>query len=182
MSKRKSMRQKDDRVPMIDVEPIMTQVYETLKPLDEVALQMEAKWGIEVLPRLVSPELAHRFELARQQLDEAVTSNNPELTAQKASALIRGWQALDAEATAAGHKADPDNIWYVEQEDFAIAIIKSRKDEKAVKEGHQVFHIDEVVRLIAAKYKEVYDAKKYFPGAEVTRVDQPEELNDPIPF
>ena len=182
MKNRKSNRPKDDRVPMFDVEPIKAQTYEALKPLDEVALQMEAKWGIEVLPSLVSPELAQRFELARQQLDEAIRDNNAELAAQKASALIRGWKALDAEATANGHKADPDNVWYVEQDDFAIAIVKSRVDEKAVAEGHRIFHIDEVVRLIAATYKEVYDTKKIFPGAKVETVKKSGDMNDEIPF
>ena len=174
MSKmKKSMRPKhDDRIPLMQTPPREAQCYAALKPLDKVAAEMEAKWGVERLPSLVSPDLAIRFEKARQQLDDAVAADDPELTAQKAAALIRGWQKLDEEATAAGHTAEPDKVWHCEQNDFAIAIVQDHAHGEYAAEGHQVFTIDEVTRLIAAKYREVYDVKKVFPGAEVTQVSQ----------
>ena len=97
---KKSQRPKnDDRIPFMSCLAKRAQCYEALKPLDKVAAELEAKWGIEHLQSLVSPDLAMRFERARQQLDDALETDDPELTAQKAAALIRGWRALDKAAT-----------------------------------------------------------------------------------
>lgn len=187
---KKSMRPKhDDRIPLAQTPPREGQCYAALKPLDKVAAEMESKWGVEHLPSLVSPDLAMKFEKARQQLDDAVAADDPVLTAQKAAALMRGWQKLDAEATANGHPVEPDKVWHCEQDGFAIAIVQHHAHGDYAAEGHQVFTIDEVTRLIAAKYRDVYDAKKVFPGAEVTSVKKKEdkppmdwEKGDELPF
>lgn len=187
---KKSMRPKHDtRTPFFSSPPKQAQCYQALQPLDKVASEMESKWGVERLPSLVSPDLAMKFERARQQLDEAVAADDPELTAQKAAALIRGWRKLDAEATEAGYPVEPDKVWHCEQDDFAIAIVQDHSDGKYAAEGHRVFTIDEVTRLIGAKYREVYSAKTVFPGAEVTSVKNTDpkppmdwEKGDEIPF
>ena len=178
---KKSMRPKhDDRIPMMEAPPRQAQCYQALKPLDKVAAELEAKWGVEQLPSLVSPDLAMKFERARQQLDEAVAADDPVLTAQKAAALIRGWRKLDAEATAAGHPIEPDKVWHCEQGDFAIAIVQDHSHGKYAAEGHRVFTIDEVTRLISAQYKAVYDVKTVFPGSEVTKITQNGEGKPPM--
>ena len=70
---KKSQRPKnDDRIPFMSCLAKRAQCYEALKPLDKVAAELEAKWGIEHLQSLVSPDLAMRFERARQQLDDAI--------------------------------------------------------------------------------------------------------------
>ena len=178
---KKSQRPKhDNRIPFMSSPPRRGQCYEALKPLDKVAAEMEAKWGVEHLQSLVSPDLAMRFERARQQLDDAVAADDPELTAQKANALMRGWQKLDAEATAAGHPVEPDKVWHCEQDGFAIAVVQNHADGKYAAEGHRVFTIDEVTRLIGAKYREVYEVKGMFPGAEVTKVSEIGDGKPPV--
>jgi len=138
----------------------------------------------------VSPDMAMRFERARQQLDDAVAADDPELTAQKAAALIRGWRKLDEEATAAGHQVEPDKVWHCEQDGFAIAVVQNHAHGKYAAEGHRVFTIDEVTRLIASRFRDVYDVKAVFPDAEVVKITEkgdgkPQmdwEKGDEIPF
>ena len=175
---KKSQRPKnDDRIPFMSCPPKRGQCYEALKPLDKVAAELEAKWGVEHLQSLVSPDLAMRFERARQQLDDAIETDDPELTAQKAAALIRGWRALDKAATDAGHTTEPDRVWYCEQDGFAIAIVQHHAEAQHIAEGHRVFTVDEITRLIGARYSEVYHAKTLFPSAEVTDAKNVKEID-----
>jgi hypothetical protein len=178
--KKSQRRKNDDRIPFMPTPPRQGQCYEALKPLDKVAAEMESKWGVEQLTSLVSPDMAMRFERARQQLDDAVAADDPELTAQKAAALIRGWRKLDEEATAAGHPVEPDKVWHCEQDGFAIAVVQNHAHGKYAAEGHRVFTIDEVTRLIASRFKDIYDVKAVFPDSEVVRVTETGEGKTPM--
>ena len=48
------------------------QVDAALAPLDRLAREMEGAWGYRRLQSLASPDLAVKFESARQKLDEAI--------------------------------------------------------------------------------------------------------------
>ena len=71
--------------------------------LDRVAVDLERTWGVNRLPELVAPDLAAKFATAQEQCDEAIRSGDTAAAAGKATALVRGWKALDAAARAAGH-------------------------------------------------------------------------------
>jgi len=70
------------------------QVDAALVPLDRVAREFEGKWGYRRLQSLASPELAVKFEGARQKLDEAIKAQDTDEVAKRAAIMIRGWQAL----------------------------------------------------------------------------------------
>ena len=187
VKKRYSQRPKhDDRMPLEEVPPITSQCFEALKPLDRVVREMEAKWGIEVLPSLVSPKMAARFEMARRHVDDAVRSNDPEAVAKKVAALMRGWLILDTEAEKAGNRPDEDKVWHVEADGWPIAICRTEKDLKGAAEGHRVFTLDEVARLLQAHYRGVLEAKKHFPASKVESVAVDSDFDwskgDEIPF
>lgn len=73
-------------------------IAEALKPLDRLARKMELKWGAGRLPALVEPELASLFGKARDKLNEAIQSNNPDVIVRRVQVMIRGWEKLDAVA------------------------------------------------------------------------------------
>ena len=82
-------------------------VTEALRPLDRVAVEIEGKWGVGRLVRLVTPDMAARFGSAKDKLNDAIRANDGEAVANRAAVLIRGWQALDKAATEAGCEALP---------------------------------------------------------------------------
>jgi hypothetical protein len=67
--------------------------------LDETAHQMEMRWGVDRLIRLVSPETAARFTHWQDKLNAALEHGGGNV-AELASIVERGWKAMDAEATA----------------------------------------------------------------------------------
>lgn len=166
-----------------------------LEPLDKVASEAEAGWGVGALERLVTPETAARFGSARKKLEDAVEAGEWEEVAKRAAVMIRGWQALQKEAIAAGHAPGVVyHYWAVEAEDGAkfLFVQHERDMAMAVKKfpDHQVWAMREVVRVIGAHSLEAQfgsKVKDLFPGAVVERVDRPprrakDSLDDEIPF
>jgi len=164
-----------------------------LEPLDKVAMETEARWGIGVLERLVSPETAARFASARKKLDESIPGNDWQEVVKRATVLIRGWKALEKEATAAGHQPGIiAHFWAVEAETGKkfLFVQHERDMSAAVKRypDHEVWAMREVVRVladhsVAARFAS--NVKELFPGAVVTNIrDVPPKrgLEDEIPF
>ena len=153
-------------------------VSEALKPLDRVAVEMEAKWGIGRLPRLVPPEVASLFGSAKAKLDQAIRENDPAEVAKRASVMIRGWQKLDQVASEAGADALPVRTIGASFEGRAYVIVWDRADvsHAAKVSGQSVENVVTVHELLAAyeglKAK-IAGVKQAFPGAEVVRVGIP---------
>ncbi len=77
-----------------------------IERLDEVASRMERKWGVGRLPKLVSVDLAEKFERQKGKLDAAITEEatggSMANTEYEAGRMVNAWVALDAAAEAAG--------------------------------------------------------------------------------
>lgn len=165
----------------IDRKPIQ----EALEPLDRVAVEMEGKWGVGRLPRLVTPDMAAKFASARQKLDEAIRANDLEAVVSKAAVVIRGWQALDKAATEAGHKTYPEAVWSKQHRGTKYTIVLDRADVNKVakdsKDPDNVITLDEllVVWDDFQGRRFVQETKTLFPGATVEGI---KELDDDIPF
>ena len=159
-----------------------------LKPLDAVAVEMEAKWGRGRLQELVSPATAAKFEAAKAKLDVAIHDNDVPLVIKRSEILMRGWKALEAEAIEAGHEAAPPDIWFCHapEEDgrpeVRFAIAKTASTANLAQTDLPVYTLDEVARIIRAWRNQhlVHAAKDIWPDAEVVRLDDIE--NDELPF
>ena len=160
-------------------------VSDALRPLDRVAVEMEAKWGVGRLPRLVAPELAARFGSARDKLNEAIRANDGEAVAKRAAVMIRGWQALDAAATEAGAEALPLRTVGVKHEGRSYVIAWDRGDvHKAATiapDASLVVTVQELLVAYEALRQKIAGVKEAFPGAELTRVSIPPG-GDALPF
>jgi hypothetical protein len=160
-----------------------------LRPLDEVASSLEVKWGRDRLIALVSPETASKFKTAKAKLDAAIAYNNPTDVIKRVNIMIRGWQALEKEATQAGHKAFPPDVWVAsvgaegKHEACEFAIVKDSADASMVKDaGMNIYSLVEIarmVRLFELKVDSVSNIKKLFPDSEITKVEFKE---DELPF
>ena len=141
--------------------------------LDRVANEMERAWGVGRLPTLVPPDLAAKFARAEEQCEIAIASGDVDAAAQKASALARGWRALDQAARAEGHKpADVGAVWCAEAGGRSFAVCLNRADSGAVADqfpDHTVVALPELLALLCATEagRLVFDAKDTFPGATV---------------
>jgi FAD/FMN-containing dehydrogenase len=161
-----------------------------LEPLDKVASETEARWGIGTLERLVAPDTAARFASARKKLDIAIDAGDWEDVSKRAAVMIRGWQALEAAAVEAGHKPlDVTRFWAHEDDNgVRLLFVQHELDMQAAVAkfpDHRVWSMSEVGRVLSAHSLEAVLASKVkdqFPGATVTDIRTRQPLNDEIPF
>lgn len=147
-----------------------------IEALDEVAHQMERKWGVDRLPRLVPVDLAEKFhrqveKLNAEILEEATAGfANVEREAQR---MGNAWRALDAAAEAAGAQPLqaqwfegrlPDGRLLIVAPDLQAARRIAGDDRAAV-----IWSMDELARVLW-QFEMVNDAKLVWPGARVEQV------------
>jgi hypothetical protein len=140
--------------------------------VDQVAKQMEAKWGVGRLELLVDDILREKFRRQQRHFDEATKNHDDvERVRQAGAAMKRGYEALDAAAAAAGATLLDPEIWEVPLSDGrVVAFCRTMPGAFAVyRAGRylEVWTIEEVARLIEA-FPEASKAKEVFPGAIVT--------------
>lgn len=159
-------------------------------PFDEAVLRMDRKWGVDRLPELVSPATADKWGLAMAQLNEAISSEDYEMTVARVGVCLRGIAAMDAEAEAAGQpKSNPD-VWEYEYDGHRFGIIADGREWPAAKEKRPdltIYSMREVAVALHAHRNAVAAVKASFPGAEVTKIQRPltaleKELDDEIRF
>jgi hypothetical protein len=190
----KTYRRKPDALTQRDgyTDPIAEGIHHSIKPLDRIATEMEIKWGCDRLVSLVAPQTAAKFGSAKAKLDAAIELNVAAEVAKTASVMMRGWAALDAEATKGGHRPLEPNIWsHTTEAGFRFAVAQGNADAiKALKthddlEGVHVYSLDEIGRLLESAAMSLVNAtKERFPGATVkaVRTPLPDGMNDEVPW
>jgi hypothetical protein len=174
-----------------------------LTGIDETVRLAEQRWGMERLPRLVDDELRAKFNRQvlswQTALEEAwsakfLTANMLAAVKAKGAAMQRAWGALDAAATAAGHRPIAPWVWEVTLEDGTVAAIVQTDAEvgKVIADGRHlvVYTLAEIGRLLDAVPKTLVQAKQAFPGARVVPPARREQrphapgvpFSDDIPF
>lgn len=167
-----------------------------MAPMDGTAREMDAKWGIDRLPELVTPELAARYGQAIAHLNEMIASNDPAAVAAAAGNCQRGLIAMDAEALRLGHQ--PNTGEFLEYEltqngkpPFRFAVLKDGAQWQAIKKARPDLEIYSMAEVAVAllhhlKHPMIAEVKDKFPGATVTAIrlktKLEEQLNDHIPF
>ena len=157
--------------------PVSWQVYEAIAAVtagvDEVARQMEDRWGVGRLPLLVGDELRGKFNRQLRRFDEAIIANDVERVRQAGAATKRAWKALDQAATNAGQQQLKPECWEVQLEDGrVVALCRTNAEAHAeVRSGRyvEVWTVDEIARIMFA-FPGLGNAKQIFPGAMVESV------------
>ena len=165
------------------------QVNAALDPLDRVAREYEGKWGYRRLQSLASPELAVKFEGARQKLEEAIKAQDTDEVVKRAAIMIRGWQALEKAAVDAGHTPLGQGLWQDKSggKTFTVALIREDVDAPALSaaEPETVVCVEELLVCWQNRYEGVGKVKAAFPGATVSDERPRTRLprgGDEIPF
>jgi hypothetical protein len=161
-----------------------------LAPLDRAAEAMDAKWGVDRLVTLVSPETAAKYGRVMARVVTAHDRNDAASIAADAAVAVRGLAAMDAEATAAGHQPADPRVWQITidgrrygfVEDAAYVAIAERNCPGVI----IVTLRQAVVALHPERFGLAADVMAQFPGATITairpRSQLAEELDDDLPF
>lgn len=160
-----------------------------LAPFDQICSAMETKWGIGRLPELVSVETADRWGSAMAKLNAAIAAADIAETKKRVAVCVRGLQAMDAEAEAAGHKPRNPEIWECEYNGRVFAVIQDGREWMKAEAipGRRVFSMQEVaVALDAMDRGLLMQIKDAIPEAKVVAARPAENPippgGDPIPF
>lgn len=158
---------------------------------DETAAEMEAKWGVDRLRLLVSPELREKFDRQRYLLNQAIWHGDLEQVRREANRMTTAWLVLDKAATAAGKQTLHSQVWETPVSDpgmaddptsaaYVIAIVPDNASaQHVIAEGRKVtvYTLEEIGRILA-NYPELAKVKNTFPGATITAVRR--SVDDPL--
>lgn len=159
-------------------------------PLDNLARKYDTVWGVDRLVTLVAPAMAEKYGAAIAHLHSAYDAEDPAATAAAAANCMKGLDAMNAQAIAAGHQPADPRVWVMEVEgrkfgfveDAAFAAIAERNNP-----GVKIVTLRQAVNsLVITENAVVAAAVKHSPGATVTairpRSQLETELADFIPF
>jgi hypothetical protein len=148
---------------------------------DQVATEMELKWGCGRLRLLVQAELTERFDRQRYLFNQSVWHGDLEMVRREATRMCAAWRKLDQAATAACAKPLSPQVWELTLGDGTVAAIvpDNAHAHAVIAQGRKlaVYTLDEIGRMLD-DYRAVTSAKLTFPGAEVTAVRRP--TGDPL--
>ena len=158
-------------------------------PLDRLAATMDRKWGIDVLPELVTPEMAAKYGSAVAKFQEAMDEGKPDVVAARVGVCMRGLQAMDAEANEAGAQRASMDVWQVELNDETIGIMREGRSFQKIKDempNVKLYTLREVA-IAMDFYNDhafgimIEETKKHFPNADVIGVKKG-SIDGDIPF
>lgn len=143
-----------------------------LDRLDEMALAVEAKWGIGNLPRLCSETTAQKYDKQNEKLALAIREQDIRQVQDLVNGFGRAYEVMEREAIEKGNK--PSVAEYMEvalESGFKLRIAKNGTEARSVTEkGVYVWTLEEVARIIEKDYTLVNLVKAQFDGAEVKSV------------
>jgi len=155
-----------------------------LDPVDQMAAEMETKWGCGRLRLLVDDKLREKFDRQRLKLDHARWHGDLETVRVHAQRMLAGYRVLDREAEALGavplDKLDfPCLETVLADGSVAVIVTDNVTAYKVVHEDRRchVYTLEEIARLIDG-YPGLAKVKTTFPGATVTQVRR--SVCDPI--
>lgn len=138
---------------------------------DMTATEMDAKWGIGRLRRLVGPELREKFDRQRYLFNQATSHGGLEDIRREAGRMVKAWLALDRAVEASGRAKPIDpQVWEVALSDGLVVAIVPDNDHahRVVSDGRRmtVYTLAEIAKLLEANSL-VHLVKIEWPGAKV---------------
>ncbi len=160
-----------------------------LAPVDRLAIQMDEKWGIDVLPELVSVSMSQKYGSAVAKMNAAVEAGDVEECKKRCEVVIRGLQAMDAEAERIGAQRASTDVWEVQIDGKLFGVMKDGRSWRTIKKQRPELELL-TLREVGLAYSWFRDnwagelekaAKQSFPGAEVMDI-KGKLFDDPIPW
>lgn len=135
-------------------------INQLLDKLDTKAVEVESRWGVARLERLVSFEMAQKWNRQMERLTKAISENDVFVLPDIVTGTIKGYEAMEADAIAQGNKPhDAPTAWTVGlPSGKTLAIVRHPKDAALMndlKRDHGdvvVWTIDEIARIVEEQY------------------------------
>ena len=156
--------------------------------VDQVATDMERKWGVGRLRLLVSDLLRAKFDEQKDRLDAAIATNQEVMVRVQAEGMRRAWEALERSAREAGEKPIAPQVWecVLASTGEVVSLVRTEAEAHHVVREGRVFTVVEIATLIEGLGDMVLEAKKQFPGATVTGIRRKTPIDwaggDDLPF
>ena len=189
VSKMAARKRKGDFIIAPGASKVQIQCDMAVVQFDRTAREMDAKWGIDRLVDLVTPEMAMRYGQALSRMNDAISdASDPGLAQRRADDCVRGMQAMDQHATENGAQAASDLYWEVMVDDLKLGICADIAAWPTIQDQRPDLTLVSL-REVALAYKH-YSAtaldfmaktKQHFEGAKVIDI-RSKTLDDPIPF
>ena len=185
---RRPVRQKkSDRILHGDQEPNTIMSDYALAPLDRLALDMDRKWGIDMLPELVSPETAMKYGSAMSKLNAAINDSDPAMVRERAEICMRGLVAMDKEAEALGAQRASIDVWEVDIDGEVYGIMRDGRSWQTIKEQRPDLNLVTLREVAVALQffhanNFISETKKHFPDADVIKISKNASMDGEIPF
>lgn len=140
--------------------------------LDEMALTVEAKWGIGNLPKFCSEATAQKYDKQNEKLAIAINEQDIRQVQDLVNGFSRAYDIMEREAIERGFKPSGAECMEVMLESgFKLRIAKTNTEARSVAEnGVYVWTLEEVARVIEKDYRLVNLVKAQFDGAEVKSI------------
>jgi hypothetical protein len=149
--------------------------------VDQLAVEMELKWGVDRLRLLVGDELRVKFDQQRYMTNAAIWHGDLADVRRETDRMRLAWHTLDKAAESAGASKLSSEVWEVALADgTVVALVRDEDARRRVSsEGRKVavYTLAEIGRMISA-YPAISRVKKTIPGAEVTIIRRP--IGDPL--
>lgn len=152
----------------------LEQIETAVSAVDARGKAIDERWGIGRLPMLVGPEMAERFRNQRVNFSKAVWDYDLPAVRKQGDALMRAYDALEAEAVAAhGEPGKPEQWEFtLGGDDDLVILVRDIADVARADTGGrqcQVWSLEEVASVIRA-HPVLAAAKNHFAGAVVESV------------
>ena len=157
-----------------NVTPDQYYIRQLLDKLDIKACEVESRWGVGRLERLVSYDMAQKWKRQMEKLNAAISTGDVFTLPEIVSGTIRGYDAMEADAIAQGNQPMHEAIGMSVRLPGGkeLLIVRSRADaEKAHRKDCVVWTLDEVANIIENKYTLVNQIKEILPQAELKAFD-----------
>ena len=164
--------------------------------LDDILADYDRRWGPDRLPTLVSEATAAKFEQVRQAMADGAApwaATPGDIRA----AMARAFAAMEAEATAAGHKPLPPAVVELQGERalYAFCFDDAHRQALVLRYAHKkhpvcIWSTTDLLALVD-KPDITQEAMRQFPGASVQpatyrggkrRMDVADSLDDILPL
>lgn len=175
MAKRPHRQKLGDRMLVKGAKAAEVKIDYAIAPLTKMTNDLDHFWGYDVLPELVSPEMATKFGGALATLNAAIEEQDVDEVVKWSGVCLRGLKAMHDAALASNAAPASDEAWLIMADGKQYALLKDGRSWQRFQGKHPDIEVVTERELILALrwYREsrvgrmMSEVKDHFPQAEM---------------
>lgn len=181
-TRRPSRHQKEDRLRFPGITPEERRCDLILAPVTRAWEEADDEWGFEALLGHLPPAWVSRYAGLIVSLHDAYDRNDVAACEDLATKVIGAIGTMSASAKAAGHQPTRPEVWWVEADDGTRLGFVRHADQQARamadNPGATICTAREALVALKPALFGLGNVKRLFPGAEMTAMRAPTELEE----